>query len=57
MGAVGGGIWHLVKGTKNSPSGQRFRGGLEVRPSGILADAHHLQLPRINPVIEYLIAA
>ncbi len=30
MGAVGGGIWHLVKGTKNSPSGQRFRGGLEV---------------------------
>ena len=31
MGAVGGGIWHLVKGTKNSPSGARLRGGLEVR--------------------------
>jgi hypothetical protein len=30
MGAVGGGIWHLVKGTKNSPSGARMRGGLEV---------------------------
>ena len=30
MGAVGGGIWHLVKGTKNSPSGARLRGGLEV---------------------------
>ncbi|KAK9916072.1 hypothetical protein WJX75_008241 [Coccomyxa subellipsoidea] len=30
MGAVGGGIWHLVKGSKNSPSGQRMRGGLEA---------------------------
>jgi hypothetical protein len=30
MGAVGGGIWHMVKGSKNSPSGQRLRGGLEV---------------------------
>lgn len=30
MGAVGGGIWHLVKGTKNSPSGARLRGGLEA---------------------------
>ena len=30
MGAVGGGIWHLVKGSKNSPSGARMRGGLEV---------------------------
>ena len=31
MGAVGGGIWHAVKGSKNSPSGARMRGGLEVR--------------------------
>lgn len=30
MGAVGGGIWHLVKGLKNSPSGFRLRGGIEV---------------------------
>lgn len=30
MGAVGGGIWHLIKGTKNSPSGARMRGGIEV---------------------------
>lgn len=27
MGAVGGGLWHLLKGMKNSPSGARFRGG------------------------------
>ncbi len=31
MGAVGGGIWHLIKGAKNSPSGARTRGGIEVR--------------------------
>ena len=30
MGAVGGGIWHLIKGVKNSPSGARTRGGIEV---------------------------
>ena len=30
MGAVGGGLWHLFKGMKNSPSGSRFRGGIEV---------------------------
>lgn len=31
MGAVGGGVWHLLKGIKNSPSNARMRGGLEVR--------------------------
>lgn len=31
MGAVGGGLWHLLKGLKNSPSGARFRGGIEVK--------------------------
>jgi hypothetical protein len=30
MGAVGGGAWHLFKGMRNSPSGARFRGGIEV---------------------------
>lgn len=30
MGAVGGGLWHLFKGMRNSPSGARFRGGIEV---------------------------
>lgn len=30
MGAVGGGLWHVLKGMKNSPSGARFRGGIEV---------------------------
>eukprot|EP00884_Botryococcus_braunii_P020194 jgi/Botrbrau1/6859/Bobra.152_2s0018.1 len=30
MGAVGGGLWHLLKGIKNSPSGARFRGGIEA---------------------------
>ncbi|PNH02008.1 Mitochondrial import inner membrane translocase subunit Tim17 [Tetrabaena socialis] len=30
MGAVGGGIWHLIKGSKNSPSGYRARGALEA---------------------------
>lgn len=29
MGAVGGGLWHLLKGMKNSPSGARMRGGIE----------------------------
>ena len=28
---VGGSIWHLVKGVKNSPSGSRLFGGLQVR--------------------------
>ena len=27
---VGGSIWHLVKGVKNSPSGSRLFGGLQV---------------------------
>ena len=31
MGAVGGGVWHLVKGLKNSPSGYRMQGALEAR--------------------------
>ena len=30
MGAVGGGLWHLLKGMKNSPGGARFKGGIEV---------------------------
>lgn len=30
MGAVGGGLWHLLKGMKNSPSGARFQGGIEA---------------------------
>ena len=30
MGGVGGGLWHLLKGMKNSPGGARFRGGIEV---------------------------
>ncbi len=29
MGAVGGGLWHLLKGMKNAPSGARMRGGIE----------------------------
>ncbi|KAK9720071.1 translocase of the inner membrane [Basidiobolus ranarum] len=28
MGAVGGGIWHSVKGIKNSPKGERLTGAL-----------------------------
>lgn len=31
MGAVGGGVWHLIKGMKNSPPGFRVRGAVEVR--------------------------
>eukprot|EP00951_Prasinocladus_malaysianus_P010519 scaffold77205_cov36-Prasinocladus_malaysianus.AAC.1 len=30
MGAVGGGLYHLFVGAKNSPSGYRMRGGLEA---------------------------
>lgn len=30
MGAVGGGLWHLIKGAKNSPSGSRMLGGVEA---------------------------
>ena len=29
MGAVGGGVWYLVKGLKNSPPGARMKGALE----------------------------
>jgi import inner membrane translocase subunit TIM17 len=29
MGAVGGGLWHLIKGIKNSPSGGRMLGGVQ----------------------------
>jgi len=28
MGAVGGSLWHFVKGARNSPSGSRFTGAL-----------------------------
>jgi len=30
MGAVGGGLWHYFKGLRNSPSGQKFKGGIEA---------------------------
>jgi import inner membrane translocase subunit TIM17 len=30
MGAVGGGVWHLIKGLRNSPPGFRARGALEA---------------------------
>lgn len=30
MGAVGGGVWHLIKGIKNSPSGARMLGGVQA---------------------------
>ncbi|KAJ1668396.1 translocase of the inner membrane [Coemansia sp. RSA 1813] len=28
MGAIGGGTWHFIKGARNSPLGERFRGGV-----------------------------
>jgi len=30
MGAVGGGLWHGIKGARNSPRGERFTGALSV---------------------------
>lgn len=30
MGAVGGGLWHLMRGVKNSPHGSRMLGGVEA---------------------------
>lgn len=30
MGAVGGSIWHFVKGMRNSPRGERFIGGTQA---------------------------
>ena len=30
MGAVGGGMWYLFKGMKNSPPGARLKGAVEV---------------------------
>eukprot|EP00808_Paulinella_micropora_P018850 g2604.t1 len=30
MGAIGGSVWHGVKGLKNSPKGMRFRGSMEA---------------------------
>lgn len=35
MGAVGGGLWHLLKGMKNSPSGHRMIGGIDVSLAGL----------------------
>ncbi|KAJ1977446.1 translocase of the inner membrane [Dimargaris verticillata] len=28
MGSIGGAIWHSIKGAKNSPRGERFRGSI-----------------------------
>lgn len=30
MGAVGGGIWHSIKGARNSPKGYRFPGAISA---------------------------
>ena len=30
MGAIGGSIWHAIKGAKNSPIGSRFAGGVSA---------------------------
>ena len=30
MGAIGGSAWHLIKGMKNSPRGDRIRGGISA---------------------------
>lgn len=30
MGLVGGGVWHMFKGMKNSPRGERIRGGFNA---------------------------
>ncbi|OCF38210.1 mitochondrial import inner membrane translocase subunit [Kwoniella heveanensis CBS 569] len=30
MGAIGGGIWHGIKGARNSPRGERFVGSLSA---------------------------
>eukprot|EP00898_Chlorokybus_atmophyticus_P000811 jgi/Chlat1/1730/Chrsp13S02151 len=30
MGAVGGGLWHIIKGAKNSPRGDRLAGGVSA---------------------------
>lgn len=30
MGAIGGSIWHFIKGARNSPGGERIRGAMEA---------------------------
>ncbi len=30
MGAIGGGLWHSYRAMKNSPSGYKFKGTIEV---------------------------
>ena len=42
MGAVGGGIWHLIKGAKNSPTGARTRGGIEVLHNSQMKHGAHI---------------
>jgi hypothetical protein len=37
MGAVGGSMWHFMKGIKNSPGGSRLLGGVSVRGFGLHA--------------------
>lgn len=53
MGAVGGGLWHVLKGMKNSPSGARFRGGIEVCSFSLYFLCVHdlicLSLPAVYP--------
>ena len=43
MGAVGGGVWHFIKGMKNSPPRFRLTGAVEV--SGLLCTALCAALP------------
>lgn len=47
MGAVGGGLWHLVKGLKNSPSGSRLLGGVQV------TDIHYSDAPSAHELASY----
>ena len=46
MGAVGGGVWYLVKGLKNSPPGARVKGALEAAELGAYVDVvwEHIEI-------------
>lgn len=51
MGAIGGGVWHAVKGAKNSPRGERWRGAM----SGVVSRAPVLggMFPPVKSVLRF----
>jgi hypothetical protein len=48
MGAIGGSIWHFVKGMRNSPRGQRLLGSIDAVKITRKRSWRRLDLPLLN---------